>query len=455
MDTKGAARFIASLRLDEMRPEVVARAKLCIMDAVGTMLGGLDTQVARIARGLVESRGGKEESTLFGSGVKVPASQAVFANCVAASALDFDDGHRLGGHPASVVVPSALAVAEAQGASGTALMEGVVAGYEIAVRAVQNLVGPEMGGHYGLPVPATGQSYNNTGPGGAYGAAAAAAKVLSCNEAETANALGIAAAHTPSMRPVQIHITGHMVKEGIGWGGFTGVEAAYLAQHGFTGPNTIFDDDRTKGTSVDTLGSTFEILNNYFKPYPSCRRTHTALDALLALIEQHSLSADDVATVSVLASRRDMALNSLRPVSIEHAQYSFPFVVGAVLAYGHHGPDTMTEEKLTDPAILRQAEKVVLKSDPSLGGREHMAEVTIETVAGQTYRLRKRVRKGDREEPMSEAELTAKFLALASPVVGADTANKALEVIQDLGTLEDVRELAALLDRALRQAAVR
>ena len=457
MNTGGVAKFIAALRLEEMPPEVVALAKLCVMDTLGVLLCGGDTRAARIARGMVESRGGKEESTLFGSGARVPAPQAAFANCVAASALDFDDGHSFGCHPGSVVVPAALAVAEARGASGVDLLEGVVAGYEVGMRAIENLV--EKGAKGERPFPATGYPSYYTGTGGAYCAAAAAAKVLGCDRDQTAHALGIAAAHAPSTRPFTIQSTGHMVKEVIGWGGMTGVEAAYLAQHGFTGPNTIFDDERSRGTGADTLGSAYQILNGYFKPYPACRNIHTALDATLTLMKRHSLSADRVSRVRIVAREAYNTLNSARPVSIEQAQYSFPFVIGAALAYGHHGPDTMNEEKLTDPAILKQADKVVLEPDPSLMPRDYSTVVTIETVEGEAYRLQ-RLRPGrgsteaeveDELKPMTGEELTSKFLSLASPLLGEDNARRTLEAIHHLDGGCDVGELVELLRRSIQQ----
>ena len=447
MDTRGAAHFITSLELEDLPPQVVARAKLCIMDAVGTMLGGLDTRAARIARGLAESRGGKEEATLFGSGAKVPATQATFANCVAASTLDFDDGHNLGGHPGSVIVPAALAVAEAQRGSGARLIEAVVAGYEVSIRAMANLHKGEPGPSEETPAfPATGQAYHNTGTGGAYGAATAAAKLLACNEDETAHALGIAAAHAPSTRPFTIQFMGHMVKEAIGWGGLSGVEAAYLAQHGFTGPNTIFDDEATRGTSVDTLGSNFEIVNGYFKPYPACRTLHAALDATLALVQELSLSADQVSKVKVVVRDRKTTFSNPRPVSIQQAQFSFPFTIGAILAYGHHGPDTMTEEKLTDPAILRQADKVVMVSNPSAKLKDRTTDLVIETRDAKTHRRQVVWPKGDPRNPMTDEELTSKFLALATPALGEAGARRALEAIQNLERAGGVEDLVELLN---------
>ena len=447
MDTRGAAHFITSLELKDLPPQVVARAKLCIMDAVGIMLGGLDTRAARIARGLAESRGGKEESTLFGSGAKVPAPQAASANCVAADTLDFGDGHNLGGPPGSVVVPSALAVAEAQRSSGARLVEAVVAGYEVSIRAMAYISNGEPGPSGETPAfPATGQAYHHPGTGGAYGAAAAAAKLLGCDQDQTAHTLGIAAAHAPSTRPFTIQFMGHMAKGAMGWGGLTGVEAAYLAQHGFTGPNTIFDDEASRGTSVDTLGSAFEILNTYFKPYPACRYLHTALDATLALIEKHSLSADQVSSVKVVIRDRQATFSNPRPVSIQQAQYSFPFTIGAVLAYGHHGPDTMTEEKLTDPAILQQADKVVMVPNPSVNLTDWTTDVVIETRDAKTHRRQVAWPKGDPRNPMTEEELTSKFLGMATPALGEARARRALEAIQNLERAGGVEDLVELLN---------
>ena len=449
MATREAAKFIASIDLKDLPKNVVNHAKLCVMDSLGGMLGGLDSRAARISREVAAARGGREEASLFGSSMRVPAPQASFANCIAASALDMDDGHNLGGHPGAVIVPSALAVAEAQGASGKGFLEGVIVGYEIAIRAMDNLVARESGGPY--PFPATGSPYHSTGTGGAYGAAAASARLLNANQEEIVQALGIAAAHSPSTRPYQIQVLGHTAKECIGWGGITGVEAAFLAKHGFTGPDTLFDDERARKTSVDTIGTSFEILNNYFKAYPSCRYTHAALDATIALIKQHSLTADNISRIKVATREHYMALNSLRPVSIEQAQYSFPFVLGAVLAYGHHGPDTMNEERLRDAAILEEAKKISLDHEPSLETERWSAIVTIETEDGKTYQRHQPIPKGDPKNPMTGDELTSKFMTLSSSLLGQNDAKRVLETVHNLENVKDIHELTALLSQATLQ----
>ena len=197
---------------------------------------------------------------------------------------------------------------------------------------------------------------------------------------------------------------------------------------------------------MDTLGSAFEILNTYFKPYPACRYLHTALDATLALIEKHSLSADQVSSVKVVIRDRQATFSNPRPVSIQQAQYSFPFTIGAVLAYGHHGPDTMTEEKLTDPAILQQADKVVMVPNPSTKLTDWTTDVVIETREAKTHRRQVVWPKGDPRNPMTEEELTSKFLGLATPALGEAGARRALEAIQNLERAGGVEDLVELLN---------
>ncbi len=435
MSTSQLAKFVAYFNPPA---DVAERAKLCIMDTIGVMLAGLNTKAASIVRQLVESRGGAQESSLFGTNTKVPVPQATHANGVAAFALDLDDGHIRGGHPGAAIIPAALAVAEFKGSSGKNFITGVVAGYEVGIRATVKLVEQEKS--FGHPFPATGAPYHSAGTGGAYGAAAAAAYLLGCDEHQIENAIGIASAYTPCTRPFQIQSRGHMAKECVGWGTFCGVEAAFLAKQGFTGPGSLFDDE---GVSFDA--SKFEILDGYFKPYPACRYTHPAIDATLKLVREFSITPEKVRKVTVVTRPSYIALNSLEPVSIEQAQYSFPFVVGAALAYGKYDHTLMVEEKLKDPVILAQARKVEMAADPTIGPKDRSAEVRIETVQGRIHSVRVQIPKGHPKNPMTKEELEAKFLQL-----GGRGAEKNLEIIQKLEILDDIRILAENL-RGLKQ----
>lgn len=447
MSTRMAAGFVASLDVNSIPEKVVQHAKLCVMDTLGVMLGGIDSKAARVAREVVSLWPNENGVTIFGTSNKASPFQAAFANCVASSALDMDDGHNLGGHPGGVIVPAVLAASEAANANGKEFLEGVIAGYEIAVRAMETMVAQESGSTG--PFPATGQPYHSTGTGATYGAAAGTAKVLNLDVEQIGQAINIASAHTPSTRPYQIQTLGHTTKECLGWAGIAGVQAAYLAKQGFTGPNSFFDDDIAQGTSADTIGYKFEILNNYFKAYPSCRYTHATLDGVMDIMNTNSLKGSDISQITVSLKKHHAALNNKNPISIEQAQYSFPFVLGAVLSYGHHGVDTMNDSLLGDSKILTEAEKVHLQADDNLNEYRWPGRVCIETVDGRLFEKLVPIPKGDPQNPLSEEELNNKFNVIVSALLGKAYADKLKKMIDNLEDLENINELSLLLNRVI------
>lgn len=428
---------MVNTRLETLPPQVVAGAKLHILDTLATTLAGCRTSAARIAANFTDGFGRGDQATVFFTGRKAPVLAAALANGVAACVLDYDDGHMGSGyHPGAVIVPASLAVAEWQGSSGQELLEAVVVGYEVGLRAA-------------LMIRRTNQgaTRSNTGAMGGYGGAAAAAKLLKLNAEQTAQALGIGSCIYPISTGGGMPIFGAMVKENIGWGGMTGVAAALLARKGYTGGFSLLNT-RVDGTERHPFypfdGVTWEILKTYFKPYPACRFCHAPLDALFRLMKEHGLKATDVSQVMVEAGLNASGLNTRRPLSVEHAQYSIPFTIGAALAYGKAGPDEVSEEKLRDPAILQQAEKVRVKSHPEMEAlypRRYAATVHLRTAAGQQYSLRKETALGDFDEPVSPDWVKEKFISCAVPVIGEGNARRALALVEGLERVPSVGEL--------------
>ncbi|MBI2847111.1 MAG: MmgE/PrpD family protein [Chloroflexi bacterium] len=444
MDTRDVVRFIAKTNLEELPPKAVARAKLTIMDTLGVMVGGVETSAATIARESIEEMAGKGEATLFGSKTRVPSMLAAFANSVAASALDYDDGNWCAVHPASQVIPGAIAVAEGVNSSGKSLIEAVVAGYEITLRTADLL----------RPPPKTTLTHT-TGTPGAYGMAATVAKLLNLSENETANALGIAECHAPMSMLTGIAEVGPMTKEAIGPGAMIGVQAALLARRGFTGPPTVYDDGGSDKACLNTLGSTWEILNSYFKPHPACRATHTSIEGFLELTRAHALKKEDIAKVTVEVRNWVTTLNSTRPRSLEQAQYSIPFLLGAAIVYGKVGPEEVSEKRLNDQAILDFAKKVSLVHNPAFdikfsfenAPKRYAIVLRVETTGGKVYQHERKTPKGDPEDPLTEEELREKFISNTKKALGADAAKKAMEMTQHLETLPSIKPIIDLLNQ--------
>lgn len=155
MITKDIAHFIVTIHFHELPPDVVAKAKMCVLDLLGYSLAAHKTKSTNAVRRMVQAMGGRKESTLIGVGVKAPVPLAAWANSVLANALDMDDGSFWpkghAGHHGAMVIPSSLSIAEAKGLSGKNFIEGIVVGYEVGIRAgyIMSSLGIHQGGTMG------------------------------------------------------------------------------------------------------------------------------------------------------------------------------------------------------------------------------------------------------------------------------------------------------------------
>ncbi|MBI4337720.1 MAG: MmgE/PrpD family protein [Chloroflexi bacterium] len=436
--TQQAAEFVVKSKLEDFPPEVVAAAKLHMLDCIGVMLGGLKTSAARIAAEFAHEMGEIEESTVFATGRKGSSVAATFANSNAAAVLDYEDGH-MGSyhHPASVIYPPILALAERENSLGRTVLEASVVAYEVGLRC-------------GLMLRRRG-GMHATGATGAFAGAAGTSKVLGLDKQHAAEALGIAGCTFPISFGSGNSSHGPHVKEAIGWGAATGIASTLQAQLGFTGGYTPLDT-RTDGTEPFPYypfdGKNWELLKTYFKFYPACRFTHAPLDSFFRLVKEHNLTKDKIAMVLVETAQGPNTLNTKRPISLEHAQYSIPFVFGCAINYGKVTPTEVAEDRLNDPAALEFAKKVFVQQNFDMDGlypRRYPAIVNITTTDGKTYSMRKETCTGDYDEPMTVDQIKDKFRANAEPVIGKTRAEKAISLIDGLEKVRSVREVVEQL----------
>ncbi|MGD9046031.1 MAG: MmgE/PrpD family protein [Desulfobacterales bacterium] len=442
MNTKDVAKFVEKTRIQSLPSGVASIGRQKILDTLGVMFAGLDTRAAKIARHFVEAKGGTDETTLFGSDIKVPSSESAFAHTIAATDLDYDDGHWWGVHPAAAIIPALLSVAEMANSTGAEFLEAVVAAYEVHLRS----------GDIFSPPPKLFLQHCS-GTCGAYGVAAGAAKLLRLSNAQIINAIGIAGAHAPIAPLWGLAEAGPMTKECMGWGAKTGVEAALLARLGFTGPPVIFDDENNDRSALKTLGATYEIMNSYFKPYAACRMAHVPIDIVLDIMKGHSLAPDDILKITVETRKWASSLKNSRPVSVEQAIYSIPFSVGAAVADGEVGPKQIREDRLNDPKILKQVDKVELVYNPELdeGYQERWkAAVQIDTQP-ESYRVQRPFAKGDLQNPFTEEALKAKFLGAASGLLGNKGAEEIMNAILEIEALSQIGQLMTLIKSSIQE----
>ena len=407
-DTDSAVTFVRSATVEDAPASVTRAVRVRVLDTLAAITAGYRQAGIDIVRNYAVDRfsGTSGGATLLdGRGTKLHPEGATLANATAANALDIDDGHReVKGHPAAVVVPAALAVAEAVDATVHELLDAVYVGYELGVRA-------------GLAVHEIDGVYTGTGSWGAIGAGAAVARLRGFSREQTAHALGTAEYHaprTPIMRGVE---QPGMTKDGIGWGSYVGAVSAQLAESGFTGSGTVFDESDTD--AVASLGDVFHVTEGYLKPYPCCRWVQPGVAAALSLLETTNIDPTTIEAIRVFTFEEATHLRTRTPETPEAAQYSYPFPIAAALTRGRFTQEEHRPEALADPAIVALSNSVEIRAEESLNERfpsECLARIVIDTER-ETFSSGVTRPPGARERPLSDETRREKARRLVAPTL--------------------------------------
>ena len=434
--------WLIETTFDDLPDDVRRAATRCLLDLAGTGAAGATTQLSRIVRDHALQQ--------FGAGPGAPGARLLFdgrpaspagaalAGGMTIDSVDAHDGHVLTkGHAGAAVLPGLLALVDAadRPPNGRELLTLLVLGYEVALRA-------------GIALHATVPDYHTSGAWNGLGVAAVAGRLWPLDEARLRHALGIAEYHGPRSQMMRCIDHPTMLKDGSGWGAMTGVSSAYLAASGFTGaPALTVEHDDARGY-WDDLGERWRILELYFKPYPVCRWAQPAIDAALQLRREQGLAPEDVAEIEVFTFHEATRLAGREPATTEEAQYSLPFPVAVALLRGDVLPGDIAGEALSDPAVVELSRRIRLVEDTALTARfpaERLARVRARLRDGAVVESPTLPARGDAERPLSDAELTAKFHALAGGPLGP-RADRLAELVV---ALNETNDTAALLDALL------
>jgi len=453
------ANFVYKLRFEDIPPQALHRAKLCVLDTLGIILGAVSFNHSRHLISYVRSLSHKEQATVLGFKLKTSVQEAAFATGSLAELLELQDGGWRGNHPSSVVIPAALALGEAHGISGREFLTAVVAGYDVANR-ICGAIHPshQMRG------------FTPTSTGGTFGAAAAAGKILGFDKELHVNCLGIAG----FLLPISLNETlwkGCSIKLiHAGQAAKTGIESALLAREGFTGwehilgsqsPDslgfcniTATNPDFTKIT--EGLGKDFTIQGGYFKAYPCCRLTHGAIDAVLRILDQAPIQAPRIRKIHVntfsLAFKK-VGQNYTTPgSSLFECQFSLPYVVASTVLNTRFGIEQLSESAIADHAIHDLASLVTVSENPLFSNsfpKTRSTEIELVLDSGESMRHRVDFTKGDPEWPLTEDELLMKFKSLTSYTITQELIERAVTEIMHLEQLSNIRELVRSLTEGL------
>jgi 2-methylcitrate dehydratase PrpD len=409
--TDKTLQFILDASWQGLPVEVRHQAKRCLLDALGALIAGTATPVARLMADFAGNQFHGDEATILAGGKRASCAGAALANGFAQNALDIDDGYRLvKGHPGACILPVLLAVSEIPPkTSGTAFLTALVVGYEVGIRA-------------GMIRHALYQAYHASGSWGAVSGAAAAGKLLGVDADILRKAMGTAEYHAPIAPMMKGIATPSMGKDGIGWGCMVAISSLLMAQHGFTGIEPIFSDAPEREW-IESLGRRYEILSLYFKPYAACRWAQPAVAGALEIARSNHLQPHDIERVRVRTFAAAAALSCSHPKDTEEAQYHLSFPIAAALFDSEVGPRQVLPPRIHDASLLELADRVEVEVEDSFEKAfpaKALAEVTVDTRDGRQFASGTMEARWEPPDTLpTDAELEAKFFRLVEPLLGA------------------------------------
>jgi len=441
--------FTSSIRLDAVPPEVATRTRFLLLDLVGNIVRARhDAESTASFISTVRAMGmAAGNSGVFGDACRYTPAGAAFLNGALAHSLDFDDTHAAGSlHPGAAVIPAALAAGEMTGASGADVLAAIIAGYEVTCRVALALPAGE---HYD-------RGYHPTATCGAFGAAAAAARVFGLSADGVSDALGTVLSQAAGS--LQFLANGAWTKRfQVGWASLNGLMAATLVREGFKGASEALEGKHgffrayapnpKPERALQDLGTVWELMNTAVKPYPSCRYGHAGIDAALALREAHALHPSEITSVRLGLSNSGMLLigapaeKKANPQNVVDGQFSGPFVISVALATGAMNWDSYS--LLNDEVVRSLLPKVQCVFDPAIEAEfptNMSGKLTIEA-RGRRFEKTVVVPKGEPGNFLSEHELKAKFAGLADAVLGSERAGALAGEILALDRTADVSSL--------------
>ena len=445
--TARVAQFVTDLKYENIPGAAVQTAKTAVRDCLGVALAGSREEDAKICAAVARQENAREDASVIGQGFKTSALNAAFANGTAAHALDFDHSFTLMGQPTAPIIPAVFALGESLGATGRQLIEAYVVGYEVTGKLAHSL---RDSAHDGWHAPSTL---------GSFGATAACAKLLDLNASQIHMALGIAA----SMASGIVANFGTMTKPlHVGLGARNGVLAGKLARGGYTanaqaiesgfGFYRVFHEGAAiREEPIDELGRSFALLTDglRIKPYPCGGLTHQVIDSVLAFRAQHGLTAEMIEAVDVDVVKHTFERIVFRvPQTGIQGKFCMPYLVARAIIDGKIGLNIFTDSAVREQNVLKLAARVQMRENNNLkktdaAGRP--CRVTIRLKDGQVLTRDAQHAKGGPEFPLSEAELRGKFTECARQAIDASAAARALDDIETLEAVEDLRPLCAIL----------
>lgn len=446
---------------DTIPADVIHETKRAFLDSLGCALGGISSDKGKIGVSMARRMGGVPEATLIGVGGKYSAAVAAFANSELLNGLDMDAI----AHIPPIVFPSVLAVAESQESSGKAFLVAATVGQEIAKRLSRVLLSI-----MGKSLVKTGTTPDVFGNSNEHiiGAAVGNAMLMGLKPERIAASIGISAylCSLPVCKDWESTMPKSMIKYSpVSWLAQGAVQAAMLAQEGYTGNNYTLDSEygfpkiycREEGIwnpekVLEDISTKWFFTDYHYKPYPCCRFLHSTLDCFYKLKGKYGFSPEEITAVRCNTSAFVAHPDQYAVENQIDAQFSGPYCV-ALAEYGYKvGPSWQDKSALTDPKVKGFMKKVKMVIDPKYGEcrkkdpRTWYARVEVDA-RGETYTEETEYSWGTNMEGyrLTDKEIEGKFRVNAASILTEEKMSKVIDCVMNLEKLNNISELTVHL----------
>src|SRR5215471_14344540 len=438
--TKTLCAHLVAARFSDLSAAAQREARRGALDWVACALAGSRHRTIDTLLAVLQEIGGRRQATVLGRGLKLGLLDAPLANGQMGHVLDFDDTH-MGGvvlHASSPILPALFSLAERRPVSGADFMLAYAAGFEACIRSGLTAPGHHTGG------------WHLTGTLGTIGAAVAGGKLIGLDTQKLTYAMGIAATQAAGMQQNR----GTMCKSfHAGKAAQNRVLAALLAERGFDSTQEIiegrkgfcrvYSDTAAPERLTGGLGQSWLIETNGHKPYACGVVLHPLIDVMIAIRNRERIDPAAVSEIGLRVHPLVLSITDVvEPSTGLQSKFSAVHSAAVALTDGAAGIAQYSDAKAADPVVAALRRKTKTVADMTLGSDEAYATIVA---GGKRHETHIPHASGTAANPMSDAAITAKFLANATPVIGGDRAQSVVELVGTLECRPDVRDLIALL----------
>ncbi len=445
--TATMSRWAEQLSYEHLSEDAIREARRYLLDSLGCAIGGFLQHDVKIALDVLGEHAGNGPCTVIGTGQKLDPVTASLLNALMVRVMDYNDIYwkQDPSHP-SDIIPAAMACGEQRRLDGRALIVGIVLGHEFEQRLCEAAFPGirERGWHHATLT--------------AFVSPIVAGKMLGLGWEKIQHAIGISASRHCTLGAVTAGKLTMMKNTVDPMATQSGVLAALLAEKGYTGPEHVIDGKEglvhCMGPEwkleilTDGLGESWRITQCGMKAFPTEALTHAPISCTLDLIKEHDLAPEQVEKVHIrsLARAADILADPSKydPRTKETADHSLPYVIAAAVADRQVTPVQFTDEKIMDPKIRAQLDKVEVVADPEIEAlfpELQRVIVTVRTTDGAEHTKQIDYPKGDPRNPLTDAEIEEKFDALAGPVLSGASIERVKEMVWNLERLGTITEL--------------